>query len=325
MGNFLVSAVCSAHSHSEAAYALVRTQVRVLQRRPPPLLLLQRQCTAHQTAVGRALSSALALFAATACDRAAAAADHAKTQLVAFLVRAAQKLLTRAKPLPQLAALSPSDEDDVLDAFHAVFDATSKRPKQTVRALQHSAELAATRRAAEAELSKRWVATGGRDGHDGDTSGSGAVIESSDLDDGFVVLPDVGEGRGVYAGLEDTGVAQCDDDSPTEGERLLQLASSISTASLHVDQFLLTGQHEKADAIAKDVDAFAAMASEREKQSVVRVLVAYCAYSKDWNYSSDMVLTASEYLRVWQGDEDRALKSLAVLCNDVPRLCAAFE
>uniref|UniRef100_A0AAV1UA72 Uncharacterized protein n=1 Tax=Peronospora matthiolae TaxID=2874970 RepID=A0AAV1UA72_9STRA len=310
MGNFLVSTVCHAHSRSEAAYAIVKAQVSALRASP-----LQRRCAAQQAALVRALASKMAVTATATSDWAAAAADQAGKVLVTFLVLAAQKLLASTRPS---LALHHSDEDDVLDEFNAVFETTraqrdsSKCRTELIRGMSETGEKAV------------------RDHRQNKRRDDTRMIQSSDLDDEFVLLPEMEEDRGFYvAGLDGNEAEQYDDDDddgcPTEGERLLQLASSIATTSLHVERFLLDGHSEKAEAVAKDVDELAAAASESEKKSIVRVLLAYCAYSRDWNYSSDMVVTASEYLRVWQGDEDRAFKSLAVLCNDVPRLCAAFE
>uniref|UniRef100_M4BWJ1 Uncharacterized protein n=1 Tax=Hyaloperonospora arabidopsidis (strain Emoy2) TaxID=559515 RepID=M4BWJ1_HYAAE len=322
MGNFLVSTVCSAHSRSEAAYAIVKAQVSALRGCQPCASPLQRRCAAQQAALLRALASKMALTATATSDWAAAAVDQAGKVLVTFLVLAAQKLLASTRPP---LALSHSDEDDVLDEFNAVFE-TTRRSEETMRALHDSDKCRTELIGGMSETGEKEV----RDNHRNKRRDGTRMIRSSDLDDEFVLLPKMEEDRGFYVvGLDGNEEEQYDDDDdggcPTEGERLLQLASSIATTSLHVEQFLPGGNFEKAEAVAKDVDELAAAASESEKKSIVRVLLAYCAYSRDWNYSSDMVVTASEYLRVWQGDEDRAFKSLAVLCNDVPRLCAAFE
>ncbi|RLN46133.1 hypothetical protein BBJ29_001919 [Phytophthora kernoviae] len=122
----------------------------------------------------------------------------------------------------------------------------------------------------------------------------------SDFEDDYEVLPKLEEDWAFYTEpdsnqLEGERLLQADSNQ-LEGERLLQLASSISDTAMHVEEYILNGKHEKFDVITSDVDEHAASASESEKRSLV-----------------------------WQGDEDRAFKSLTVLCSDVPRLCAALN
>ncbi|EEY68867.1 uncharacterized protein PITG_18959 [Phytophthora infestans T30-4] len=304
MGNFLVSSVCRAHGRSEAVYAIVRAQVEALrghQRRGSPL---QRRCAAQQAALLRALSSKMALTAAVMSCWVTAATNRARAALVASLVFIAKKFIARTSTQRSL----PSQVyDDVFNEFNAVFE-TAPQPTKTLRELhvQHSAKLDAESLKAEAEAQQGGL---------------------NDFDDEYELLPKPEEDRAFYADLEGNQVESdaSQTDSVTEGERLLQLASSISDTSMRVEEFIINGKHDNFEVITKDVDDHAAEANESEKRSIVRVLLAYCAYSEDSNYSSDMVLTAEECLQVWQGDEDRAFKSLAVLCNDVPRLCAALE
>ncbi|KAL4169050.1 hypothetical protein KRP22_009979 [Phytophthora ramorum] len=308
MGNLLVSSVCHAHSRSEAMYALVRAQVGALrgrQRRGSPL---QQRCQAQQAALLRALSTRMALTAAVMSCWVEATTARARAALIASLVFIAKKFVASAKPL-----LAPPQEvgDDVFDEFNAVFE-TAPRPAKSLRELQQSAKLEAETQRAEAEEQQKQAES------------ESPEDAESDLDDEYELLPKLDEDRAFYAEMEENNQAESDA-SRTEGERLLQLASSISDTSMHVEEFILRGKHDKFDAITRDVDEHATGASEGDKRSLVRVLLAYCAYSEDSNYSSEMVLTAEECLQVWQGDEDRAFKSLAVLCNDVPRLCAALE
>eukprot|EP00644_Phytophthora_capsici_P015778 jgi/Phyca11/531237/estExt2_fgenesh1_pm.C_PHYCAscaffold_1020029 len=298
MGNFLVSSICRAHSRSEAVYAIVKAQVGTLasrQRRGSPL---QRRCAAQQAALLRALSTKMALTAAVMSCWATAATVRAKAALIASLVFIAKKFVASAKPP---LALASQDYDDVFNEFNAVFE-TTPTPTKTLRELQRDAKVEAKRIKEESDTQQE---------------------EMSDLDDGYELLPKLEEDRAFYAEEEDN--QQGEDICETEGERLMKLASSISDTSMHVEEFILNGRHDNFEVITKDVEEHAASASESEKRSIVRVLLAYCAYSEDSNYSSEMVLTAEECLQVWQGDEDRAFKSLAVLCNDVPRLCAALE
>ncbi|KAG7377156.1 hypothetical protein PHYPSEUDO_012064 [Phytophthora pseudosyringae] len=326
MGNFLVASVCRAHSRSETVYAIVRAQVGTLrgrQRRGSPL---QRRCAAQQAALLRALSSKMALTAAVMSCWAAAATARARAALIASLVFIAKKFVASASPQLALAA---QDFDDVFDEFNAVFE-TAPRPTKTLRELQQSAKLEAESLKVEAESNQADAEQSetpeegennpGEDDDDGATDGTNQLI---DLDDEYELLPKLEEDRAFYAEVDSNQVES--DASHSEGERLLQLASSISDTSMHVEEFILSGKHDNFEVITKDVDEHAAKASESDKRSIVRVLLAYCAYSEDSHYSSEMVLTAEECLQVWQGDEDRAFKSLAVLCNDVPRLCAALE
>ncbi|KAK1928617.1 hypothetical protein P3T76_015918 [Phytophthora citrophthora] len=331
MGNFLVSSVCRAHSRSEAVYAIVRAQVGTLrgcQRRGSPL---QRRCAAQQAALLRALSTKMALTAAVMSCWATAATVRAKAALIASLVFIAKKLVASAKPP---LALVPQDYDDVFNEFNAVFE-TTPRPTKTLRELQRDAKEEAKRikeendtqqqqqeeEEEEEEQRENNSAENNRDDEVSCTTDN--TDQLSDLDDDYELLPKLEEDRAFYT--EDVDNQNDHDLCETEGERLMKLASSISDTSMHVEEFILNGKHDNFEVIAKDVEEHAASASESEKRSIVRVLLAYCAYSEDSNYSSEMVLTAEECLQVWQGDEDRAFKSLAVLCNDVPRLCAALE
>ncbi|KAG6973764.1 hypothetical protein JG688_00003396 [Phytophthora aleatoria] len=330
MGNFLVSSVCRAHSRSEDVYAIVRAQVGALrghQRRGSPL---QRRCAAQQAALLRTLSSKMSLTAAVMSCWVAAATVRARAALITSLVFIAKKFIASASP--QLA-LPPQDYDDVFNEFNAVFE-TSPQPTKTLRELQHSAKLEAESLKSEAEAQEEEEEEQSETPEDSDNSSTedkddeqscttDSTNQLSDLDDEYELLPKLEEDHAFYADLD--GNQAENDSSQTEGERLLQLASSISDTSMRVEEFILSGKHDNFEVITKDVDEHAAQASESEKRSIVRVLLAYCAYSEDSNYSSEMVLTAEECLQVWQGDEDRAFKSLAVLCNDVPRLCAALE
>ncbi|EGZ04825.1 hypothetical protein PHYSODRAFT_535595 [Phytophthora sojae] len=328
MGNLLVASVCRAHSRSEAVYAIVRAQVGALrgrQRRGSPL---QRRCAAQQAALLRALSSRMALTTAVMSCWAAAATARARAALIASLVFIAKKFVASASPPRAL----PRDFDDVFDEFNAVFE-TAPRPTRTIRELQHSAKLEAAEalKAADAEQSDAPEDGDNNNNNnssteedDGEAScATDATDQLSDLDDEYELLPKLEEDRAFYAELD--GNQAEGGTSQTEGERLLQLASSISDTSMHVEEYILSGKHDNFEAITGDVDEHAADAGESEKRGIVRVLLAYCAYSEDANYSSEMVGTAQECLQVWQGDEDRAFKSLAVLCSDVPRLCAALE
>ncbi|KAL3657889.1 hypothetical protein V7S43_017089 [Phytophthora oleae] len=325
MGNFLVSSVCRAHSRSEAVYAIVRAQVGTLrshQRRGSPL---QQRCAAQQAALLRALSSKMALTAAVTSCWAIAATARARAALIASLVFIAKKFVASAKPP---LALAPPEYDDVFNEFNAVFE-TAPRPTMTLRELQHNAKEETKRLKEEADMQQEEAEGEQRENNSAEDKDDEASCTTdntdqlSDLDDEYELLPKLEEDRAFYAenydNQNDVDVCQ------TEGERLMKLASSISDTSMHVEEFILNGKHDNFEVITKDVEEHAASASESEKRSIVRVLLAYCAYGEDSNYSSEMVLTAEECLQVWQGDEDRAFKSLAVLCSDVPRLCAALE
>ncbi|KAG1686983.1 hypothetical protein DVH05_005723 [Phytophthora capsici] len=323
MGNFLVSSICRAHSRSEAVYAIVKAQVGTLasrQRRGSPL---QRRCAAQQAALLRALSTKMALTAAVMSCWATAATVRAKAALIASLVFIAKKFVASAKPP---LALASQDYDDVFNEFNAVFE-TTPTPTKTLRELQRDAKVEAKRIKEESDTQQEEAEEKQRERNPAEDNPEDCTTDNtdqmSDLDDGYELLPKLEEDRAFYAEEEDN--QQGEDICETEGERLMKLASSISDTSMHVEEFILNGRHDNFEVITKDVEEHAASASESEKRSIVRVLLAYCAYSEDSNYSSEMVLTAEECLQVWQGDEDRAFKSLAVLCNDVPRLCAALE
>ncbi|GMF13369.1 unnamed protein product [Phytophthora lilii] len=268
----------------------------------------------------------MALTAAVTTCWAAAASARARAALIASLVFIAKKFVAGARPP---LALPPPDYDDVFDEFNAVFE-TAPRPTRSIRELQLCAKLEAesarARKEAQQADAEQDEAPEDAENHpddDEDSCVTDGTDQLSELDDDYELLPKLEEDRAFYAELD--GNQAESDASQTEGERLLLLASSISDTSMHVDEYILNGKHNNFDVITNDVDEHAADASESEKRSIVRVLLAYCAYSEDSNYSSDMVVTAEECLQVWQGDEDRAFKSLAVLCNDVPRLCAALE
>ncbi|KAF4142381.1 hypothetical protein GN958_ATG08557 [Phytophthora infestans] len=309
MGNFLVSSVCRAHGRSG-----------------------RRRCAAQQAALLRALSSKMALTAAVMSCWVTAATNRARAALVASLVFIAKKFIARTSTQRSL----PSQVyDDVFNEFNAVFE-TAPQPTKTLRELhvQHSAKLDAESLKAEAEAQQGGVThretpeySDNNAADDEASCYTDGTNQLNDFDDEYELLPKPEEDRAFYADLEGNQVESdaSQTDSVTEGERLLQLASSISDTSMRVEEFIINGKHDNFEVITKDVDDHAAEANESEKRSIVRVLLAYCAYSEDSNYSSDMVLTAEECLQVWQGDEDRAFKSLAVLCNDVPRLCAALE
>ncbi|CAI5746660.1 unnamed protein product [Peronospora destructor] len=307
MGNALVSSICRVHGRSEAVYAIVKAQVHALRGQQLRGSPLQRQCAAQQAALLRALSSNLTLTAAVMSCWAVAATARARAAFITSLVFIAKKFVANTKG--QLV-MSQNDEDNVFDEFQAVFETSSSRPMQTIRELQYNAKMVAEgvtkkRQEDEAEESEK-----------GETR--------DDLDDEYEMLPEVKEDWAFYADVEANQIAN-QNSKTEEGERLLQLVSSISDTLMHVDEFIVSGKHNHFEAITKDVDELAAEASDTEKRSIVRVLLAYCAYNEDLNYASEMVVTAGECLRVWQGDEDRAFKSLVVLCNDVPRLCAALE
>ncbi|POM74837.1 Hypothetical protein PHPALM_8141 [Phytophthora palmivora] len=317
MGNVLVSSVCRAHSRSEAVYAIVRAQVGALrgrQRRGSPL---QRRCAAQQAALLRALSSKMALAAAVTSCWAAATTARARAAFIASLIFIAKKFVASAKPQKPLP---PQNYDDVFDEFNAVFE-TTPQPIKTIRELQHSAKLEAESMRTEMETQQLVTEQIETPEDENNTINNNDDDQLSDLDDEYELLPKLEEDRAFYAEPGDNQT----DCSQTEGERLLQLASSISDTTMHVEEYIINGKHDNFEVITRDVDDHAAEASESEKRSIVRVLLAYCAYSEDSNYSNEMVLTAEECLQVWQGDEDRAFKSLAVLCSDVPRLCAGLE
>lgn len=306
MGNLLVSSVCRVHGRSEAVYAIVKAQVSALRGQQVRGSPLQRQCAAQQAALLRALSSKVTLTAAVMSCWAKAATARARAALVASLVFLAKKIVANTKPQ---VAMSPKDEDDVFEEFHAVFEPSS-RPMKTIRELQYNAKIIATGRAPTMQ-------------EDAAIESANGATRVDELDDEYEILPEPKEDQAFYADREEHPIEK--QDSPTEGERLLQLVSSISDTLMHVEEYIVSGTHNHFETITKDVDELAAEASDTEKRSIVRVLLAYCAYNEDLNYSREMVVTAEECLRVWQGDEDRAFKSLAVLCNDVPRLCAALE
>ncbi|CAH0481182.1 unnamed protein product [Peronospora belbahrii] len=263
----------------------------------------------------------MALSAAVMSCWAAAATAQARAALIAFLVFVAKKTISSTSP--QLV-VQHGDEDDVFDEFNAVFE-TAARPTKTIRELQHRAKLMAEGLEKDIQLDGAQQSEAPKNGEAnlGDDNEASGTIQPPDLEDEYEMLPELEEDRAFYDNIDEQQAKN--QDSKTEGERLLQLASSISDTSMHVEEFIVSGTHNNFESITKDVDELAAETSESEKRSVVRVLLAYCAYSKDTNYSSEMVLTAGECLRVWQGDEDRAFKSLAVLCNDVPRLCGALD
>ncbi|KAG7398920.1 hypothetical protein PHYBOEH_010138 [Phytophthora boehmeriae] len=331
MGNFLVASVCRARSRSEAVYTIVRAQVGALrgrQRRGSPL---QRRCAAQQAALLRALSTRMALGAAVMSCWAAAATTRAKAALIASLVFIAKKFIASTKPQQQ--KLQPTEDvDDVFDEFNAVFEADPK-PTRSLRRLTPSfrpetksekMQESGNQQSEDQQPEEREATSMEEDAGDTDSTN-----QLSDVEDDYEVLPKLEDDWAFYTEPD------CDqregeqnlqaEDNQLEGERLLQLASSISDTAMHVEDYILNGKHEKFDDIASDVDQHAVSASDSEKRSLVRVLLAYCAYSDDANYSSDMVVTADECLQVWQGDEDRAFKSLTVLCSDVPRLCAALN
>ncbi|RLN55031.1 hypothetical protein BBJ28_00009037, partial [Nothophytophthora sp. Chile5] len=259
-----------------------------------------------------------ALGAAVASCWAAAATRHAKTALIATLVWVAKEFMVRAAP--QAAALSPA-YDDVFDEFDAVFESKAPavrsvklRPKINSPEVESRLLVEPTE---EKEAPDDHQDNNNNNSHEEDEVTSCATDSTdllSDLDGEYELLPKPEENREFYA---DT------DCNKTEGERLLQLASSISDTSMRVEEYIRNSTNHEATAQA--VDQFATEASENEKESITRILRAFAAYSDEVNYSSDLVSTAEECLQVWQGDEDRAFKSLTVLCNDVPRLCAELS
>ncbi|RQM14883.1 hypothetical protein DD237_003074 [Peronospora effusa] len=288
-------------------YAIVKAQVSVLRGQELRGSLLQRRCAAQQAALLHALSSKLTLSAAVMSCWTVAATARARAALITLLVFIAKKFVASTKTE---LVMSQKDEDDVFDEFQAVFE-TSSRPLKTIRELQYNAKMMAE------DVTKKRQENEAKESENGETR--------DDLDEEYEMLPELKEDWAFYADFEENPIEETQDNKTEEGERLLQLVSSISDTLMHVEEFLASGKHNNFEAITKDVDELAVEASDTEKRSIVRVLLAYCAYNEDLNYSSDMVVTAGECLRVWQGDENRAFKSLAVLCHDVPRLCAALE
>ncbi|CEG45571.1 hypothetical protein F443_16244 [Plasmopara halstedii] len=313
MGNFFVSSVCHAHRRSEAVYAIVKAQIKELrghQRRGSPL---QQQCAKQQAAFLHAISSKMALTAAVMKCWMMAATARARVALITSLVFIAKKFVAGASP--QMTLL-PQDYDDIFDEFNAVFE-TTPRPSKTLRELQHSAKVESETFEPNVEVPIDAEIRGTpEDGESCTVEETEDLEQLSDLESEYELLPNLDDDQDFY--VDDNQVT-------SESAHLLQLASSISDTSMHVEDFISEGKHDNFENIIKDVDTYATEASDSKKRSIVRILLAYCTYSEDSNYSSDMVVTAEECLEVWQGDEDRAFKSLAVLCNDVPRLCAALE
>jgi hypothetical protein len=106
-------------------------------------------------------------------------------------------------------------------------------------------------------------------------------------------------------------------------ERASVAPSEALTSPMCLENYLCgCGDCPQYEAIAQDVDEYATWLDETEKMRATRLLQALSTYSEDIEYSREMVVAAEECLQVWQGDEDRAFKSMTVLFDELPRLCA---
>lgn len=100
-------------------------------------------------------------------------------------------------------------------------------------------------------------------------------------------------------------------------------ASEALASPMCLENYLCgCGECPQYEAIAQDVDEYATWLDATEKMRATRLLQALSTYSEDMEYSREMVVAAEECLQVWQGDEDRAFKSMTVLFDELPRLCA---
>ncbi|TDH67693.1 hypothetical protein CCR75_008684 [Bremia lactucae] len=307
MGNFLVSSVCHAHGRSEAVYAIMKDNVLALRDSQSRYSPLRRQCAVHQAALLRVISAKLALYIVTIERWAATASRRAMATLKKPFVLFAQQLVVGT--IPQLP-LPQAEYDDVFCEFDAVFETTPHSSK-TLRELQQSSKLMTTgsgkdplQRQAEVEQSETLKDGEHSSSDDTDDEKQASDLDNADdtkqasnLDDEYVVLPALENNREFYIELLDTQAG-------SEG---------ISDSSIHFEKFIICGKHDKFEKISKDVDVYASKASNSAKRSIVRVLLAYCAHKNDSKYTSDMVLTAENCLKVWHGDEDRAFKSLVAL------------
>lgn len=101
-----------------------------------------------------------------------------------------------------------------------------------------------------------------------------------------------------------------------------QVADPLATPMCLESYLCGCGECPQYDTIARDVDEYATWLGSSEKKQATRLLQALSTYSEEIEYSRDMVVAAEECLQVWEGDEDRAFKSMAVLYDEFPRLCA---
>ncbi|KAG2766117.1 hypothetical protein JG687_00001741 [Phytophthora cactorum] len=117
-----------------------------------------------------------------------------------------------------------------------------------------------------------------------------------------------------------------DCDCETQAEQLLQLTSLVCTnndslSPIYLEDYLCTcGECPQYKVIAHDVVG-ATKSSQRQTQSITRLLQAFSTYNEVLGYRADMIPAARECLRIWCGDEDKAFKSFVTLFDEVPRLC----
>ncbi|TMW64503.1 hypothetical protein Poli38472_011383 [Pythium oligandrum] len=116
------------------------------------------------------------------------------------------------------------------------------------------------------------------------------------------------------------------DDTVTKAERLLRLASSIHEGErVYVDDYLCPcGECPAYKLIESDVEHTVTWRSADERCSIIRVLQAFSTYNEVLGYNIDMIEAAEECLHMWLGDEDQALKSLIMLYDELPQLCASY-
>ncbi|KAL3661510.1 hypothetical protein V7S43_013270 [Phytophthora oleae] len=155
--------------------------------------------------------------------------------------------------------------------------------------------------------------------------------ENEEYEGGF--MDDDSEWESMDSTAQDVLNAICDAcdscvdcDCETQAEQLLYLTAIVCTESddsspIHLEDYLCwCGECPHYQEIEHDVAVV--KTSQRQIQSITRLLQAFSTYNEQLGYSVEMIPTARECLRIWCGDEDKAFKSFVTLYDEVPRLCS---
>lgn len=103
--------------------------------------------------------------------------------------------------------------------------------------------------------------------------------------------------------------------------QVLRDASSHASIKLYLDDYICDCGHcPQYEAIARDVQRFAASKSIDTQTSIARLLQAYSTYNEVVGYQRKMVAIAEECLYVWYGNDQQAFKSFVKLFEEIPEL-----
>ncbi|KAJ0399202.1 hypothetical protein ATCC90586_000044 [Pythium insidiosum] len=152
--------------------------------------------------------------------------------------------------------------------------------------------------------------------------------EGEELDEGSCCAEEAShdERLAVLDELDRLDDADASLDVEQHATRLLRMASSLSPMAppLYLRDYLCRcGVCPQYERIARDVETLVTWRSPAERQRITHVLQAFSTYNETNGYDAAMIPMADECLSVWCGDQDQAFKTLVLLHDEIPFLCAS--